>query len=1364
MKKLLLMLAGCVLALTSSLSAYDLGCGNPGDNYPDPPCEPPCCDQENPAGGGGGGGAGGPMVGLNPINAMRACLIRKVTDLQTYGAAPIEFTRIYNSRTRDYTRARWELGTQYTWQHNWQYELRESNQSNFGFPQIIVRYPEGKEIYFQAVDSSGSVRVPPAHCGDRLYPTGAGTFTLRTPEGKEYDFRRVTVTGGYQYLLDQVRNGTGWRWTLTYQQQSDGLWRLYRITNNYGRYLQLARTQSANSYWRITSVTANDGRSVTFGYSTWTPTSETVLTSVTYPGAEQAAYTWCGATSVTLGPPLLATATDPLYSGAGSRMKYVYNYTADYFLPPFGIVNGTVLEERSLVSDKVVVSLPLGSGTYPKILEGNGAEITRKFENGRLKQSIDAEGRVTLRTYSAGGTGYVISKTTPGGALTAYTRDFAGRLLSTTNALDGVSLNTYNANGFLLTSTDELTRTSSHTRDADNRITRTDHPDGTYETFTYTSTGLLKTHRLRNGATETFNYDSLGNLTSHIDAAGLTATYTYASNGLRASMTDRRGLVTNYQFNWRGLPTRVTHPDSSYQEFGYNNLGLKVSERNELANIWTFTYTEYNQLATRIDPLGRKTTFEYGREPGCSTCGYLPTLARTILPSGKKIENTYDLSGKLLSRTIGGGTTDAATTQWTYAPDGGIATQIDPRGKITTYSRDLLRRETSKTDPLGHTTSWAYDAVGNVLTTTFADATTASTTYDAMNRPLTSTDALGQTTTYSYHPDGSLASLTDARSSAYTFLVDNLSRRTRMNYPGGSYETWTYDANSNMTQYRTRSGVTMTCTIDNRNRDTFCDWSDSTPDVSKTYDAAGRVLSLSNSVAASTFAYDTANQLLSESITIGGLTGAKTVAYTYDVDGKRATLTDPNGSVIVYSYTGRNQVASIVADGPPPLATFTYDAAGNRLSRSLENGITSTYAYDNDGQLTSLSHGASVETLTYTYDAMHRRTGEARSSAPARAFGYDPTGQLTAVNQSGGNATFAYDAVGNRNTVTGAPGAGTYTANNLNQYTTAGGVGALTYDANGNLATGGGWTYTHNGNNRLVGVSGPATASIGRDGRNRDVKRTINGVTTYLIYDGWNLVAEYNGAGVLTTQYIHGPQVDEILAKATPTSTTFPLPDALGSTIAVTDQSGALMERVYYSDAFGTPTFKNGSGATLAGTTTGTRFLFTGREWLSQFGLYDYRNRTYSAAFGRFVEKDPIGFRAGDLNLYRYVGNNPVSLIDPWGLFSWYGNWGGPDWTNGTDTWGEDDNFPRPGDLGYRPPINARDQEYYFHDTCLRECARIHCPSDRQKCRKQCDLDLADGLEALGGRFGNTWPEERIFRNGFMGQTPGESPGNWSPF
>ena len=346
-------------------------------------------------------------------------------------------------------------------------------------------------------------------------------------------------------------------------------------------------------------------------------------------------------------------------------------------------------------------------------------------------------------------------------------------------------------------------------------------------------------------------------------------------------------------------------------------------------------------------------------------------------------------------------------------------------------------------------------------------------------------------------------------------------------------------------------------------------------------------------------------------------------------------------------------MASIVADGPPPLATFAYDVAGRRTSRTLENGIASTYAYDADGQLTSLTHG-SVETITYTYDAMHRRTGENRSSTPARTFGYDLTGQLIAVNQSTGNATFAYDAVGNRTMVTGASGAGSYTANNLNQYTTAGGVGALTYDANGNLATGGGATYTHDGNSHLVAASGPgsATGSFGRDGRNRDVKRTIDGVTTYLIYDGWNLVAEYDAAGFLTTKYIHGPRVDEIFAKVTPASTTFPLPDALGSTIAVTDASGAVLERVYYCDAFGTPTFRSDTGAPLPDTSTGTRFLFTGREWFARLGLYDYRNRTYSPRLGRFLQTDPILFDAGDVNVYRYVSNSPTLQTDPYGLLA----------------------------------------------------------------------------------------------------------------
>jgi RHS repeat-associated protein len=62
--------------------------------------------------------------------------------------------------------------------------------------------------------------------------------------------------------------------------------------------------------------------------------------------------------------------------------------------------------------------------------------------------------------------------------------------------------------------------------------------------------------------------------------------------------------------------------------------------------------------------------------------------------------------------------------------------------------------------------------------------------------------------------------------------------------------------------------------------------------------------------------------------------------------------------------------------------------------------------------------------------------------------------------------------------------------------------------------------------------------------------------------------------------------------------------------------------------------------------------LFTGREWLGQAGIYDYRNRVYSAQIGRFLQNDPIQFEAGDVNLYRYVGNGPVNWVDPLGLIT----------------------------------------------------------------------------------------------------------------
>ena len=185
------------------------------------------------------------------------------------------------------------------------------------------------------------------------------------------------------------------------------------------------------------------------------------------------------------------------------------------------------------------------------------------------------------------------------------------------------------------------------------------------------------------------------------------------------------------------------------------------------------------------------------------------------------------------------------------------------------------------------------------------------------------------------------------------------------------------------------------------------------------------------------------------------------------------------------------------------------------------------------------------------------------------------------------------------------------------------------------------------------------------DSRNRVVRRTSPTGTLNLTYSGWNLIEERDASGTLEQTYLHGAGTDEMLVKISSSGPAYYHHDGLGSTVALTGENGELLESYRY-DAFGAATIL--SPSTLdprLSTAFGNRFLFTGREWLSQAGIYDYRNRVYSASLGRFLQADPIRFSAGDVNLYRYVSNNPINYIDPDGLKIWpwegkiHGNWCG---------------------------------------------------------------------------------------------------------
>ena len=808
------------------------------------------------------------------------------------------------------------------------------------------------------------------------------------------------------------------------------------------------------------------------------------------------------------------------------------------------------------------------------------------------------------------------------------------------NPLTGVQDRT----GNLLT----VTRSGTHGEFID-RITS---PNGRWVDFTNDLTnGVVQQIRDNLGRTVSYGYDAQFRVQTVTDAGGGVTTYTYHPQGaqyaLIETIKDARQIVylTNAWDLTNRRVTRQTLADGGAYQFTYTVDGSGLITQTDVTDprgyVRRVTFNASGYPLTDTQALGTVDAQQTTYVRNVPNLPFSNLVSRVTDALNRNTDLTYDALANVLTVTRYLGTTPVTTT-YTYEPAfNRVATMQDPLNHTTTFTYEAsgARNLESIIDPLGHRTSFTYDAQGQPLTVTTPAGTTqlsydqgdlASITdslgkvttrfTDPGGRLISVTSPLGHRTRYewdplnqltkiidpmngatqlTYDPNGNLTGVRDARNNLTQYAADPMDRAlSRTDALLHTASVLLYDENGNPRQMRDRKGQVTQTTFDPLNRPKIITWADGST-TAFTWDAGNRLTQLTDSISGTiTRSWDDLDRLRSEQTPQGR------IDYTYDNAGRRQTMTVLGQPSMVYNWDDADRLQSLTQGSVAVL--LSYDSANRRTGLTFPNGIVATYGY-NARDLTDITFtkgAVTLGTLSYTTDGDGRRI------------------------LVGG--TWA------RTTLPPALNGATYNANN--QQTKIGNK-TLTYDLNGNLTKDGNTTYTWDVRDRLAATSA-SHATFQYDPFGRRTRKVLGHTTTRFHYDGDNPVQELDGAGNIVANLLTGLGIDEFFTRSgSPGSRTL-LGDALGSTLALADDTG-IVQTSYTYEAFGT------SAAT--GQSNPNTYQYTGRE-NDGTGLYYYRARYYSASHQRFISEDPMGFGAGESNLYGYVANNPLGYVDPLGL------------------------------------------------------------------------------------------------------------------
>jgi RHS repeat-associated protein/uncharacterized repeat protein (TIGR01451 family) len=697
-----------------------------------------------------------------------------------------------------------------------------------------------------------------------------------------------------------------------------------------------------------------------------------------------------------------------------------------------------------------------------------------------------------------------------------------------------------------------------------------------------------------------------------------------------------------------GQLTGLTHSAGPSFRLEYNAQGRLVRLTDHTGQATSYEYDPSGEYLVRVvGPGGVATRYSYQPVTGGPADH---ALASVTFPDGTHQFFGWDGQGRLAEQSRDGG---AERLRFTYDATGTV-TMRDAQDAVTTLRLGSRGQLLQMTDALGRAVTCNYDTRFNLTRLTGPTGDTTELGYDAQGNASTIINPLAQTVTLGHAALGRLSTLQDARQQSTDFGYDPQGNLTRIAYPDASAELFGYDPSGSVTTWQNRRGQTIAFARNAQGQLTRKTYPDGRA-IEYAYDARGLLTNVLDTAGAPTFvsartglAYDARGFLTGITYPDG-----KGFTFEYNAAGRRTRRVGHDGYTLEYGYDAAGRLESLRTGTGLELVRYSYDATGRLAREDKGNGTSTTYAYDLAGQILSLVNhapdGSAESFFHYTYDAKGNRLSMT-TAAGVTHYEYDALNQLTGVTYpEGRRVTYAYDPAGNRTRVADNGTNTVYTANTLNQYTTAGSA-AFEYDLDGNLTRRtdetGTTTYEYDPENRLVRAATPAEGvwQYTYDALGNRTAVVHDGVTNRFLHDPIGLVdvaAEYDGGGALVARYDHALG---LVARADAADgSAFYSFDALGNTRELTGTGGAVLNAYDY-DVFG--------AATVANDTVVNSLQFSGETGVQgdSSSLYYLRARYYLASLGRFVTPDPAGIYGG-WNLLTYVANNPVNLSDPTGLY-----------------------------------------------------------------------------------------------------------------